>query len=137
MFDLPNEELRPGQVPESDAAWYPTIVDFALSFDGYEAMGSFNRLSKYARRWFQRWKDDGSLPRDLIHLRSCLFMVQRAVRWAEYSPDSRPTASRLRCWRRQTPTAMSGRWPGSWPSWRRTSIGPRWSQSARWRWCSP
>src|SRR5438477_12616446 len=83
MSDLPNYELRPEHIPRADAEWYPTIVDFALTFDGYEAMGVINRLSEYAKRWYQSWKDDGSLPRDLIHLRSCLFMVYRAVRRAE------------------------------------------------------
>jgi hypothetical protein len=73
--------------------WYPTIVEFALSFDGYEAMGS--RLPNYARRRFERWKRDGSLSRDLLHLQACLFMVQRTVRWAEYGPEPGPTAEEL------------------------------------------
>lgn len=90
MFDLPNEALRPEHVPGPDAPWHPTIAEFALTFDGYEAMG--NRLSKYAERRFEKWKMDGSLPRDLFHLRACLFMEQRSVRWAF---DERPTDDQL------------------------------------------
>src|SRR5262245_19860698 len=94
MSDLPNEGLRPEDVPGPDAPWHPTIAEFALTFDGYEAMG--NRLSGYAWRRFERWRKDGSLPRDLLHLRSCLFMAQRAVRWAENGPyPSGPTAEEL------------------------------------------
>jgi hypothetical protein len=85
MFDdVSNEELRLEHIPPRDAPWHPTISEFALTFDGYEAMG--NRLFKYAERWYERWRKDGSLPRDLLHLRSCLFMKQREVRWAEYTP---------------------------------------------------
>ena len=92
LDDLSNEELRPEHVPGPEAPWYPTIVDFALTFDGYEAMGGFGRLASYAERRFERWKENGSLPRDLRHLRSCFFMVQRAVRWAF---DETPTAEEL------------------------------------------
>lgn len=93
MFDgISNEELRPEHVPAPDAPWHPTIAEFALTFDGYEAMGGFGRLSSYAERRFERWRADGSLPRELRHLRSCLFMEQRAVRWAM---DEKPTAEQL------------------------------------------
>jgi hypothetical protein len=43
-----------------------------------------NRLPKYAERRFEKWKKDRSLPRDLPHLRACLFMEQRAVWWSEH-----------------------------------------------------
>ncbi len=83
MFDeLSNEQLRPEHVPPRDAPWHPTIAEFALTFNGYEAMG--NRLFKYAERRFETWKKDRSLPRDLLHLRACLFMEQRAVWWSEH-----------------------------------------------------
>jgi hypothetical protein len=84
MHDIPNDELRPQNVPGPNAPWQPTVAEFALTFDGYEAMGGFGRLSSYAQRTYQRWKDDGRLPQDLRQLRSCLFMEQRAARWAEY-----------------------------------------------------
>ena len=85
MFDeLSNEQLRPEHVPPRDAPWHPTISEFALTFNAYEAMG--NLLDKYAQRRFERWKKDRSLPPDLLHLRSCLFMKQRELRWAENAP---------------------------------------------------
>jgi hypothetical protein len=84
MSDISNDELLPEHLPQPDAEWQPTIAEFALTFDGYEAMGGLTSLSRYARQIFERWKKDGSLPGDLLHLRSCLFMEQRVVRWAEY-----------------------------------------------------
>ena len=95
MFDeLSNEELRPEHVPPHDAPWHPAIAEFALTFNGYEAMG--NRIFKYAERRFERWKKDKSLPHDLLHLRACLFMEQRAVRWAEHPPAAAgPTEEQL------------------------------------------
>lgn len=93
MFEIPNEELRPEHVPGPGAVWHPTIAEFALSYNGYEVIG--NRLPKYAERRFERWRKDGSLPRDLLHLRSCLFMEQRFVWWAEYSPSESPTVEQI------------------------------------------
>ncbi len=92
MFDtLSNDDLRPEHVPGPDVPW-STIAEFALTYDGYEAMGGLGRLASYTERRFERWNEDGSLPRDLSHLRSCLFMMQRAVRWAF---DETPTADEL------------------------------------------
>src|SRR3954449_12916412 len=93
MSEIPNDDLRPEAVPGLEAEWYPTIAEFALSFDGYEAMG--NRLSNYASRRFERWKRDGSLPRDLSHIRWGLLLLPPAVLWAEYGPDHGPTADDL------------------------------------------
>ena len=87
----------PSTLPGPDAPWHPTIAEFALTYNGYEAMG--NRLYRYAERRFEKWQKDGSLPRDLLHLRSCLFMEQRAVRWAEERPfptRAHPRTDRLR-----------------------------------------
>jgi hypothetical protein len=93
--EISNEELRPEHVPGPDAPWQE-IAEFALTFDGYEAMKGLSRLSRYAQRASERWGEDGWLPRDLLHLRSCLFMEQRAVRWAENGPfPSGPTAEQV------------------------------------------
>jgi hypothetical protein len=67
------------RIPLEDAPWHPTIVEFALAFDGYDALGG-ERLLAYAERAFERWRTDGSLPDDLRHLRSCLYWEQR-VQW--------------------------------------------------------
>lgn len=93
MFEIEHGDLRPDHVPGPDAAWHPTIAEFARTFDGYAAMG--NRIHAFADRRFQKWRKDGSLPGELRHLRACLFMEQRAVRWARMgrSPPDRPTSS--------------------------------------------
>lgn len=85
MFDIPNDDLRPEHIPGPDAPWHPTIAEFALTFDGYDAMG--NRTFTFAERRLETWRRDGSLPRELRHLRACLFMEQRSVRWAENGPS--------------------------------------------------
>jgi hypothetical protein len=93
MFDIPNDDLRPEHVPGPDAPWQPTIAEFALTYDGYEEMG--NRIFRFAERRFERWRTDGSLPRELRHLRACLFMEQRRVRWAENWPPHGQTDEEL------------------------------------------
>jgi len=52
MFEIPDEELRLEDIPGPDAPWHPTIAEFALTFDGYEAMG--NRIYRYAERRCER-----------------------------------------------------------------------------------
>lgn len=93
MAEIADDDLLPEHVPDRNAPWHPTIAEFALTYDGYAAMG--NRIFSFAERRFDRWREDGSLPRELRHLRACLFIEQRSIRWAENgpSPRGRPTSS--------------------------------------------
>ena len=88
--EISNDELRPEHVPSHGAPWYPTIVDFALTFDGYEWIGQ--GLPDFAKGKFARWNRDGSLPRELGDLRACLFWAQR---WVRHSYTEEPSAEDL------------------------------------------
>lgn len=74
---LSNEELTPVNIPSPQSRWR-TIATFALSFDGYEYWGSFEKCAEIA---------NGKRARSLTELRTCLFFEQR--RWHHFgeAPD--------------------------------------------------
>jgi hypothetical protein len=67
-------------VPDDTAPWHPTILDFAIGFDGFAAFGGFAKLSEHAKTAWSRWRQDGSLPADLGLLRALLYYEHR-VQW--------------------------------------------------------
>lgn len=69
--------LAPENIPSSKAQW-GTITEFALSFDGYEYWGSFEKCAKIG---------NSKRHDTLTELRTCLFFEQR--RWHHFgeSPD--------------------------------------------------
>lgn len=74
------------EVPPTDAEW-SEVAAFALTFDGYAALGkSCGDLANEVRR---RWDAAGELPENLSHLRGCLFFEQRRFRHF----DSEPTGA--------------------------------------------
>ncbi|RMF79990.1 MAG: hypothetical protein D6744_08610 [Planctomycetota bacterium] len=70
---IPNEQLRLEDLPPPDADWN-TISEFALTFDGYDYWGSFEKCSAVSKR-----PDPATLP----EIRTCLFMLQRRARWSD------------------------------------------------------
>lgn len=65
MFDeIPNAKLRTADVPAIDAPW-PTIFEFALTFDGYEALGGNGPCGDLANESEQHFLQTGALPPDL------------------------------------------------------------------------
>jgi len=68
-------------IPPADASW-TEILDFALTFDGYEYWGSFERCAEVANA-----KAHGSLN----GLRTCLFFEQRSWRAGDESPPAKRT----------------------------------------------
>jgi hypothetical protein len=62
------------------------IVEFALSFDGYEHYDPAS-VSKINELAYDAFLNDGSLPRTLNRLRACLFAQQRSWRDSE-GPDA-------------------------------------------------
>jgi hypothetical protein len=75
---ITNDKLQSTDVPPPDADW-DVLNTFALSFAGYEVLGSFEACAEIANA---RKHDT------LTHLRTCLFFEQRRWRhFAEY-PDS-------------------------------------------------
>ncbi|MCP2013222.1 hypothetical protein L1280_000350 [Deinococcus sp. HSC-46F16] len=82
--DIANDELRPDHVPASDADWF-TLSTFALTFDGYEQSGGFERCGDLANATLERFNTTGEVSDDLNVLRSCLFFEQR--RWRHFGEE--------------------------------------------------
>lgn len=72
------EYARPlREVPPADADW-SEVAAFALTFDGYAALGkACGDLANDVRR---RWDSASELPGNLSHLRGSLFFEQRRFR---------------------------------------------------------
>ena len=84
--EIASSDLRESDLPPPDAGWRE-IGRFALSFDGYEAWGSFGKCAEVANRWLDAYLTDGALPESLDELRTCLFFEQRRWRHYGYDPD--------------------------------------------------
>jgi hypothetical protein len=89
--EISNADLREGDVPGPDSGWRE-IGRFALSFDGYEWWGSFQRCAEVAERGLEVFRTTGTLPGSLTGLRTCLFFEQR--RWRHFGLDPDEEASR-------------------------------------------
>ncbi len=82
--EIANADLTELDVPSSGAAW-AEIGRFALSFNGYEHWGSFEKCAEIANRGRDAYRAEGSLPDSLTELRTCLFFEQR--RWRHFGLD--------------------------------------------------
>mgnify|MGYP006291675067 CR=1 FL=1 len=78
MKEIPNEYLRLVDIPADDAT-LRELIQFAHTFNGYEALGSFERCAEIANA-----RDHTSLT----HLRACLFFEAR--RWRHFGDDPAP-----------------------------------------------
>jgi hypothetical protein len=74
---IPNDRLSLANVPGPDASWYE-IGDFALTYNGYEECGSFERCAEIANARQNESLDD---------LRACLFFEQRRFRHSGWPPE--------------------------------------------------
>jgi hypothetical protein len=63
----------------------PDIAEFALTFDGYQALG--DRTGDLANGAKHEWSENRALPDDLVELRSCLFFEQRRYRHFGWDPE--------------------------------------------------
>jgi hypothetical protein len=79
--------LTKHDVPNANDPW-EQIETFALSFDGYERRGSFERCAEIANRWAETFPTAGELPNDQDELRTCLFFEQRRWRHFGHEPDA-------------------------------------------------
>lgn len=80
------------QVPGPEDPWFPTINEFALTFNGYMRVGDFEAVAKVSDRCSTRFRRDGTLPDDLDAVRAALFMEQRGWRDQMSSPYDHPEA---------------------------------------------
>ena len=105
-IDVTNELMIQCQVPNDRADW-ETVMRFALTVDGYRALGQ-ERLADLANAC----RGGGQLAEDLTELRACLFCEQRRWRHFGEAPDSkgmRHIPSLVRAIRRQVAAAQSSR----------------------------
>ena len=70
MFGRSKDVLEPTDIPREKAGW-DEIGKLALTFDGYEYWGSFEKCAEIA---------NAQLDSTLIDLRTCLFFEQRRYR---------------------------------------------------------
>ena len=80
------------RVPSPEDPWFPTINEFALTFNGYMRVGDFEAVAKVSDRCSTRFRRDGTLPDDLDAIRAALFMEQRKWRDQMSSPYDHPEA---------------------------------------------
>lgn len=84
--EIAGADLTEGDIPSANAEWHE-IGRFALSFNGYEQWGSFERCAEIANRWLDAYGAQGSLPNSLTELRTSLFFEQRRWRHYGFDPD--------------------------------------------------
>lgn len=70
------------------------LAELGLSFDGYAAFGSLERVAEVTDGVEERWQRTGKVPTHLGKLRTCLFFEQRASRH-NGSPLERPYTQAL------------------------------------------
>ncbi len=77
-------------VPKADAPWWPDVNEFALTFNAYERVGDFDTVAEMGNAAAKAFAEDGSLPRDVAGLRTCLFFEQRRYRHLDVEPYKNP-----------------------------------------------
>jgi hypothetical protein len=77
-FAFAHRVLVPSGVPAPNAT-DPELLEFALSFDGYEAFGS-DELFALSRKARTAYEKRGTVPANIAVLRGCLFFEQRIAR---------------------------------------------------------
>lgn len=82
MIEIPNEDLALAVIPPTDASW-GEIAQFCLTFNGYQAWGSFERCAEIANA-----RRHGTLT----EIRTCLFFEQRRWRHFGEAPDEQTMA---------------------------------------------
>lgn len=82
MDQIPSNQLQLAQIPGEDAS-FAELCEFAHTFNGYEAFGSFEACAEIANRGEHR---------SLKHLRACLFFEARRWRHFGESPDDEALA---------------------------------------------
>ena len=96
------------RVPNSDAPWHMEVVQFALTYNGYDRHGGFDAVAAIGNEGYARWQQDGFLGQDVDQLRCALFFEQRRWRHLDSEPD--PEARRYIVDLVQRIRGLSGGW---------------------------
>lgn len=81
---IANADLKDTDLPPPGAEWWQ-IARFALTFDGYDHWGGFDKCAEIGNRWAAAYAQQRILPDSLTDLRTCLFFEQR--RWRHFGDD--------------------------------------------------
>ena len=82
-----NDTLTPEDIPAADAPYWGVIDRFALTYDGYSHLCSFEQCADIGNAAADEHQASGGLPESLDALRTCLFFEQRRWRHFDEHPD--------------------------------------------------
>jgi len=85
-MEIDNTSLTESDLPSPNADW-SIINQFALSFNGYDHWGSFEKCAEIGNESAETFGKKKTLPKSLTDLRTSLFFEQR--RWHHFGevPD--------------------------------------------------
>ena len=88
MSKIPNSQLLEKDIPSSQASW-KKIFPFALTFDGYEQWGTFEKCQEVAKLGIDLFRRNQKLSQSLTDLRTCLFYEARRWRHLDKNPNKK------------------------------------------------
>lgn len=86
MTKIPNSQLMEKDIPSNGATW-KKILPFALTFNGSEYWGSFEKCREVAKVGIASYRDKKPFTQSLTDLRTCLFYEARRWNHLEKSPN--------------------------------------------------
>lgn len=86
MTKIPNTRLEAEDIPSNRATW-KKILPFALTFNGSEHWGSFEKCREVAKVGIASYQDNKPLTQSLTDLRTCLFYEARRWIHLEKNPN--------------------------------------------------
>ena len=89
--EITNFNLSENDLPPQNVEW-STLQLFALTFNGYNHWGSFEKCAEISYRYSEQYREKHLLPESLTDLRTCLFFEQRACRHGGHDPDAETMA---------------------------------------------
>ena len=89
--EIANADLKETDLPPPEAEWH-AVGRFALSLNGYEKWGSFEKCAQIGNEGARAFRATGAVPDSLIELRTCLFFEQRRWRHYGFDPDEEAMA---------------------------------------------
>jgi hypothetical protein len=75
------------RVPPADTLWGPEVIEFAVSYNGYDRHGGTDVVATVANGVAAAWHATGQLEADLATLRCALFFEQRRAHHTDQEPD--------------------------------------------------
>jgi len=86
MTKIPNSKLNEDDIPSARATWQK-ILPFAMTFDGSEYWGSFEKCREIAKVGIASYRDKKPFTQSLTDLRTCLFYEARRWNHLEKTPN--------------------------------------------------